>query len=163
MILGVQILFEGSAVNQFLFCISFCVICCYYVFQCLEHNVIFQGFIIKFYRYFLFKSLNNWSSTFFVLVQIKNISLMYLKYVNDFPSINEYMCFHSKYSMNIFAQVVPIATLVCRKFLELNIKLFKVRMRAKKVVIIFVAIAFFVKFSWDIFIAFIPSELGMLA
>ena len=65
--------------------------------------------------------------------------------------------------MNIFAQVVPIATSVCRKFLELNIKLFKVRMRAKKVVIIFVAIVFFVKFSWDIFIAFIPSGFGMLA
>ena len=34
--------------------------------------------------------------------------------------------------------------LVCRKFFELNIKLFKVRMRAKKVVITFVAIVSFV-------------------
>ena len=36
-------------------------------------------------------------------------------------------------------------------------------MRAKKVVITFVAIVFFVKFSWDIyFTAFIPSEFGIL-
>ena len=35
-------------------------------------------------------------------------------------------------------------------------------MRAKKVVITFVANAFFVKFSWDNFTAFIPSEFGML-
>ena len=35
-------------------------------------------------------------------------------------------------------------------------------MRAKKLVIVFVAIVFFVKFSWDIFTAFIPLEFGML-
>ena len=70
--------------------------------------------------------------------------------------IHEYVCVRC-------AQIVSIAQpLVCRKFFELNIKLFKVRMRAKKVVITFVAIVFFVKFSWDIFAAFIPSEFGML-
>ena len=37
MILGVQILCEGSVVDPFLFCISFCVICCYAdIFQFLE-------------------------------------------------------------------------------------------------------------------------------
>ena len=35
-------------------------------------------------------------------------------------------------------------------------------MRAKKVVITFVAIDFFVKFSWHIFTVFIPSDFGML-
>ena len=35
-------------------------------------------------------------------------------------------------------------------------------MRAKKVVITFVAIVFFVKFSWDIYIAFIPSKFGIM-
>ena len=35
-------------------------------------------------------------------------------------------------------------------------------MRGKKVVITFVAIVFFVKFSWDISISFIPSKFGML-
>ena len=64
---------------------------------------------------------------------------------NDFPSVNAYMHFHSKWSMKIFswdgAQVVPITQLlVCRNFFELNIKLFKVGMRAKKVGISFVAI-----------------------
>ena len=41
-------------------------------------------------------------------------------------------------------------------------KLVKVRMRAKKVVITFVAIVFFVKFSWDIFTAFNHSGFRML-
>ena len=37
LILGVQILCEGNVVNQFLFCVSLCVICCYVdIFQCLE-------------------------------------------------------------------------------------------------------------------------------
>ena len=35
-------------------------------------------------------------------------------------------------------------------------------MRAKKVVIIFLVIVLFVKFSWDIFTAFIPSGFAML-
>ena len=57
--------------------------------------------------------------------------------------------------------IVPIAhPLVCRNVL--NIKLFKVSMRAKKVVVTFTAIVFFLKFSWDIFTAFIPLEFGML-
>ena len=87
---------------------------------------------------------------------------MYLKYVNDFPSINGYRCFRLKWSMNIF-HIVPIThLLVCRKFYELNIKLFKVRMRPKKVVITFVVIVFLVKFSWDIFTVFTPSEFGIL-
>ena len=64
---------------------------------------------------------------------------------NDFPSVNAYMYFHSKWSMKIFswdgAQVVPITQLlVCKNFFELNIKLFKVGMGAKKVGISFVAI-----------------------
>ena len=47
--------------------------------------------------------------------------------------------------MNIYAkdgaQIVSVAkTLVCRKYFELNLKLFKVKMRAKKVVITFMAI-----------------------
>ena len=49
---------------------------------------------------FLFKSLQNWSSSFFVPAQITNISSMYLEYVNDFPSINGYMYFRLKWSMN---------------------------------------------------------------
>ena len=77
---------------------------------------------------------------------------MYLKYVNDFPFISGYMCFCSKEVMNKFsydgAQIVLIAQpLICRKYFKLNIKLFKVRMRAKKVVIRFVATAVFVRFS----------------
>ena len=64
--------------------------------------------------------------------------------------------------MNIFAengaQKVPIAQpLVCRKFFQLKIKFFGVRTRAKKLLATFVAISYFVKFSWDIFTAFIPS------
>ena len=35
-------------------------------------------------------------------------------------------------------------------------------MRAKKAVIIFLVIVLFVKFSWDIFTAFIPSGFEML-
>ena len=71
---------------------------------------------------------------------------------NDFPSVNAYMYFHSKWSMKIFswddAQVVPITQfLVCRNFFELNIKLFKVGMRAKKVGISFVAIITSVDFT----------------
>ena len=46
------------------------------------------------------------------------------------------------------AQIVLIAQpLICRKYFKLNIKLFKVRMRAKKVVIRFVATVVFVRFS----------------
>ena len=46
------------------------------------------------------------------------------------------------------AQIVLIAQpLISRKYFKLNIKLFKVRMRAKKVVIRFVATAVFVRFS----------------
>ena len=41
-------------------------------------------------------------------------------------------------------------------------KLFKVRMRARKVLTTFVAIVFFVNISRNIFIAFIHSEFGML-
>ena len=48
-----------------------------------------------------------------------------------------------------------------RKCFELNIKLYKVGMRTKKVVITFVVIGFIVKSSWDIFNAFIPSEFWM--
>ena len=71
---------------------------------------------------------------------------------NDFPSVNAYMYFHSKWSMKIFswdgAQVVPITQpLVCRNFFELNIKLFKVGMRAQKVGISFVAIITSVDFT----------------
>ena len=71
---------------------------------------------------------------------------------NDFPSVNAYMYFHSKWSMKIFswdgAQVVPITQLlVCRNFFELNIKLFKFRMRAQKVGISFVAIITSVDFT----------------
>ena len=91
---------------------------------------------------------------------------MYQKFVNGFPSINGYMYFRSNWSMNIFAwngaQIVTIAQLlVCRKFFELSVKLFKVRMRAKKEIITFVAIVIFVKFSWDIFTAFIALDFGM--
>ena len=50
----------------------------------------------------------------------------------------------------------------CRKFFELSIKLFKVRMRANKVLITFVAVNFFVKVLLDIFTAFITLEFGML-
>ena len=69
------------------------------------------------------------------------------------------MYLRSKWSMNIFAldgaQIVPIAQpLICRKCFELNIKSFKVRMRAKKVDITFAAIVFFEKFSWNTFTAF---------
>ena len=74
---------------------------------------------------------------------------MYLKYVNDFPSINEYMHFCSKWSINTQVggtQIVPIQPLIYRKCFELNIKSFKVRMSTKNVVITFVAIVFFVKF-----------------
>ena len=81
---------------------------------------------------------------------------MYLKYPDDFPFINGYMYFRSTWSKNIFAQ-----TLICRKCFELNIKLLNIRMRAKKVVITFVAIVFFVKFSWNIFTAFIPLKFRM--
>ena len=77
---------------------------------------------------------------------------MYLKYVNDFRFITRYMCFCSKEVMNKFsddgAQIVLIAQpLVSRKYFKLNIKLFKVRMRAKTVVIRFVATVVFVRFS----------------
>ena len=61
------------------------------------NNVIFRSFVIKFIDgCFLYKSLKNRSSSFFVPVQIKQISSMYLKYVSDFPSINGYMYFRSK-------------------------------------------------------------------
>ena len=46
------------------------------------------------------------------------------------------------------AQIVLIAQpLVSRKYFKLNLKLFKVRMKAKKVVIRFVATVVFVSFS----------------
>ena len=70
--------------------------------------------------------------------------------------VHEYICVRC-------AQIFPIAQpLVFRKFFELNIKLFKFRMRAKKVVVTFVVMLFFLKFPWDIFTVFIPSEFGML-
>ena len=74
---------------------------------------------------------------------------MYLKYVNDFSSVNGYMYFHSKWFMSIFAWVgAHIGPIVQTKFFELNIKLFKLStMRSKKVVITFAAIVFFVKLS----------------
>ena len=55
-----------------------------------------------------------------------------------------------------------VQPMICKKFSELNIKLLKARIRAKKVVNPFATIVFFVKFSWDIFTAFIPLEFGML-
>ena len=59
--------------------------------------------------------------------------------------------------------MVSIAQLfVCRQFLELNIKLFNVRMRDKSVVITFVATVRFGRLSRDFFPAFIPSAFGML-
>ena len=46
------------------------------------------------------------------------------------------------------AQIVTLPKpLIYREYFELNIKLTKVRMKAKKVVITFVVIAVFVKFS----------------
>ena len=72
-ILRVHILCEGGVVDQFLFCISMCVIFCYVdIFQYTERQFNFSNFIDG---CFLFKSLKNWSSAFFVRVQIKNISL----------------------------------------------------------------------------------------
>ena len=59
--------------------------------------------------------------------------------------------------------MVPIAQpFVCRYFIELNIKLFNVRMRAKNVVITFVATARFGWLSRYFFTAFVPSAFGML-
>ena len=59
------------------------------------------------------------------------------------------------------AQMVPIAQpFVCRYFIELNIKLFNVRMRAKNVVITFVATARFGCLSIYFFTAFV--SFGML-
>lgn len=60
--------------------------------------------------------------------------------------------FCSKEVMNKFsddgAQIVLIANpLVSKKYFKLNIKLFKVRIRAKKVVVRFVATVVFVRFS----------------
>ena len=59
--------------------------------------------------------------------------------------------------------MVPIAPpFVCRYFLELNIKLFNVRVRAKNIVITFVATVLFGWLSRDFFTAYIPSAFGML-
>ena len=137
-----------------------------------------RKFKFKFYRwaFLLFKSLRNRSISFFVLVQIGNISSIYLKNVNDFLFRSGYMFFLSKWSKSIFVQngakIVEIAQpLICGKFFELKIKSYKVRVRAKKVVVTFVnsslwipllIVINFVKFSWDTFTAFILSEFGML-
>ena len=61
------------------------------------------------------------------------------------------------------AQMVPIAEpFVCRYFIELNIKLFNVRMRAKNVVITFAVTVCFGWSSRDFLTAFIPSAFGIL-
>ena len=78
-----------------------------------------------------------------------------------------HIIFFSKWPINILAyddaQMVPIAQpFVYRWFVELNIKLFNVRMRAINVVITFVAT---VRFGWllrDFFTAFILLVFKML-
>ena len=71
---------------------------------------------------------------------------MYLKYGKDFTSIDAQIVSITQPFIN--AKTVSIArTLVCRNCFELSIKLFKFRLRARKVVITFVVIVFFLKFS----------------
>ena len=61
------------------------------------------------------------------------------------------------------AQIVPMAqTFICKLFLQLNTRLFNVRINDRKVVITFVATVLQGKFSQDVLTALIPSELGIL-
>ena len=61
------------------------------------------------------------------------------------------------------AQMVPmLQSFICMWFLQLNTKLFKIRINDRKAVITFVAIVFIRKLSRDVFTAFIPSEFGIL-
>ena len=61
------------------------------------------------------------------------------------------------------AQIVSMAQLfICKLFLQLNTKLFSVKINDRKVVITFVATVLLGKFSKDVLTALIPSELGIL-
>ena len=100
-------------------------------------------------------------------VQIKNISSMYLKYVPDFSSINGYMHFPSKWTMNISSWIYLLVFSLHKLWFVESVlswiwNCLKVRMRTKKVVITFIGIVFFAKFLGEIFTTFVHLEFGML-
>ena len=82
----------------------------------------------------------NCCSSFSELVYMKNMSSIYLRYNWTFCLINGLMCVSSNIAMKIFAYVgahfVPIAhPFICKKLVQLNIKLINVNINFRKLMI----------------------------
>lgn len=79
--------------------------------------------------------------------------------------INAHMYFRSKSVIKTFAyegaQMVPIAhPLICRQFLQLKLKLFRVSISVKNVIMAFMATVFYFRLSSALFVTVFPSEFG---
>ena len=116
---------------------------------------------------FVFNSFKSFSKSVLLSVDIKNISSINLRYINENALKNGYTGFLSRWSINMFvyegAKIVPmVQSFICKQFLQLKIKLFNVSINAKNVVTTFVEAVCLQCFSKYILTDLIPSAFGIL-
>ena len=101
----------------------------------------------------------------FVLFHIINMSSIYLRYSRDISLACGQMCFASNLAIKMLTQdgahIVMAQPIVCKQCVQLNTKLFKLKIKLRKVIITFVDTVYSLYFSLDFLTAFMPSLFGM--